>query len=172
MAAEDSLEVHSLHLGGNGFQRRLTMRLFLVFGGLLIIQLVIGCSGRTPPAPKTPTSALTGHWRQTHLGIGGQLKQCPASVTIPAGGAISCGANDRVEFRPDGTFVASVSGLDAKISGKWRVEGSTLLVTFIEPSEVAGTNTSAVVQFDPSFNRITINTTSGATPTAAIYVRE
>ena len=172
MAAEDSLEVHSLHLGGNGFQRRLTMCLFLVFGGLLIIQLVTGCSGRTPPAPKTPTSALTGHWRQTHLGIGGQLKQCPASVTIPAGGAISCGANDTVEFRPGGTFVASVSGLDAKISGKWRVEGSTLLVTFTEPSEVAGTNTSAVVQFDPSFNRMTINTTSGATATATIYVRE
>ena len=163
-----------MSLGGNGFQRRLTMRFVLIFGGLLIliIQLAIGCSATTPPAPKAPTSALTGHWRQTHLGIEGQLKQCPASVTIPAVGAISCGANDTVEFRPGGTFVASVSGLDAKISGKWRVEGSTLLITFIEPSEVAGTNTSAAVQFDPSFNRITINTTSGATPTAAIYVRE
>lgn len=156
----------------NGFEQSVTVRLVFGFGVSLIIQLVIGCSGTTPRAPKTPTSALTGHWRQTHLGIEGQLKQCPASITIPAGGAISCGANDSVEFRPDGTFIASVSGLDAKISGKWRVEGSTLLVTFTEPSEVAGTNTSAVVQFDPSFNRITINTTSGATPTAAIYVRE
>lgn len=156
----------------NGFEQSVTVRLVFGFGVLLIIQLVIACSGTTPPAPKTPTSTLIGDWRQTHLGIEGQLKQCPASVTIPAGGAISCGANDRVEFRPDGRFVASVSGLDAKISGKWRVEGSTLLVTFTEPSEVAGTNTSAVVQFDPSFNRITINTTSGATPTAAIYVRE
>jgi len=148
------------------------MRLVLVFGGLLIIQLVIGCSATTPPAPKTPTSALTGGWRQTHLGIEGQLKQCPASVTIPAGAAISCGANDRVEFRPNGTFVASVSGLDAKISGKWRVEESTLLVTFTAPPEVAGTNTAAAVQFYAIFNRLTFKSTSGATPTSAIYVRE
>ena len=156
----------------NRFEQSVTVRLGFGFGVLLIIQLVIGCSVTTPPAPEAPTSALTGRWRQTHLGIEGQLKQCPAAVTIPAGAAISCGANDRVEFRPDGTFVASVSGLDAKISGKWRVEGSTLLVTFTAPPEVAGTNTSAAVQFDPAFNRITINTTSGATPTAAVYVRE
>ena len=157
---------------GNGLGELLARWLCAGLGGLLIIPFVISCSGTTSPAPKTPSSALTGQWRQIHVGIGGQLKQCPASVTIPGGGAISCGANDTVEFKPDGTFLASVSGLDAKVSGKWRVEGSTLLVTFTAPPEVAGTNTSAVIQFDPGFNRITINTTTGAAPTAATYARQ
>jgi hypothetical protein len=131
------------------FERRFTIRLIFAFSGSLIIQFVAGCSAATPPVPTTPSLALSGQWRQTHLGIAGELKQCPASVTAPGGSAISCGAEDTVEFKPDGTFLASLSGLDAQISGKWRFEGSTLQITFIGPPEVAGKTTSVVVQLNP-----------------------
>jgi hypothetical protein len=154
------------------FERRFTIRLILAFSGSLIIQFVAGCSAATPPVPTTPSSALSGQWRQTHLGIAGELKQCPALVTAPGASAISCGAEDTVEFKPDGTFLASLSGLDAQISGKWRLEGSTLQITFIGPPEVAGKTTSSVVQLNQSSNRITINTTSGPTSTVTIYTRE
>jgi hypothetical protein len=155
----------------NGVEQSLTVRLVFGFGVLLIIQFVMGCSGTTSPMPNTSTSALIGQWRQTHIGIGGELKQCPTSLTT-AGGAISCGANDTVEFKEDGTFLASVSGLDVKVIGKWRLDGSTLLVTFTGPPEAAGTTSSAAVQFDQRSDRITINTTTGATPTVANYARE
>ena len=156
----------------NEFEQPLAVRLVFGFGVLLIIQLVMGCSGTTSPEPKPSTSALIGQWRQTHVAIAGELKQCPTSLTTPGGGAISCGANDAVEFTPDGSFSASVSGLDVKVLGKWRLDGSTLLVTFTEPREVAGATTSAVVQYDPGFDSLTINPTGGAMPTSAIYVRE
>jgi hypothetical protein len=154
------------------FERRFTIRLILAFSGSLIIQFVAGCSAATPPVPTTPSSALSGQWRQTHLGIAGELKQCPALVTAPGASAISCGAEDTVEFKPDGTFLASLSGLDAQISGKWRLEGSTLQITFIGPPEVAGKTTSAVVQLNQSSNSITISTTTGSTSTVTIYTRE
>lgn len=156
----------------NEFEQPLAVRLVFGFGVLLIIQLVMGCSATTSPEPNTSTSVLIGQWRQTHVGIAGELKQCPTSLTAPGGGAIACGANDTVEFKRDGTFLASVSGLDIKVIGNWRLDGSTLLVTFTGPPEVAGTTTSAVVQFDQGSGRLTIKPTSAATPTAAIYVRE
>jgi hypothetical protein len=152
------------------FERRFTIRLILAFSGSLIAQFVAGCA--TPPVPTTPSLALSGQWRQTHLGIAGELKQCPATVTAPGGSAISCGAEDTVEFKPDRTFLASLSGLDAEISGKWRLEGSTLQITFIGPPEVAGKSTFVVVQFNQSSNRITINTPSSSTSTVTIYTRE
>ena len=70
--------------------------------------------------------------------IADEMKACPGQMTARGGGAISLAPRKTVEVKPDGTFLASVPSLDAQVSGKWRLEGSTLQITFIGPPEVAG----------------------------------
>lgn len=155
----------------NRTMQPLTLRFFLGLGSLLLVHSVLGCTP-SMPSPTASSSVLVGQWRQTYLGAGRELKPCPAVITIPGGNPISCGANDTVEFKDDGTFLASLSGLAANVTGKWRLEGTTLRVTFTGPPEAAGTTSSATVQFAQGSDQITVNTATGATPTAAVYVRK
>jgi hypothetical protein len=76
-----------------------------------------------------------------------------------------------VEFKPDGTFAASFSDVDVQAIGKWRLDGSVLLVTFTAPPEVAGINHSTVIGFGQA-DGLRINANTGGTRSVQTYVRE
>jgi hypothetical protein len=76
-----------------------------------------------------------------------------------------------VEFKPDGTFAATFSDVDVQAIGKWRLDGSVLLVTFTAPPEVAGTIRSTLIDFGQAHG-MRINVTTGGTRSVQAYARE
>jgi hypothetical protein len=77
-----------------------------------------------------------------------------------------------VEFKLDGTFIAKFSGSDIQAVGSWRLNGSTLLITFATPPEVAGINRSSTVEVGQDAKTITIKSINGNMSIAETYVRE
>jgi hypothetical protein len=77
-----------------------------------------------------------------------------------------------VEFQSDGTFVAKFSGRDLQAVGTWRVQDSTLIVTFTAPEEAAGAKRSTEIEFMQDGQSMTIKTITGGTPTVETYVRD
>ncbi len=85
---------------------------------------------------------------------------------------MTCGADDTVEFKSDGTFIAKFSGGDIRADGTWRVQDSTLLVTFTAPPEAAGVNRSTTVEFTQDGRTMIIKAVTGGAPTVESYVRD
>jgi len=77
-----------------------------------------------------------------------------------------------VEFKPDGTFIAKFSGRDLEAVGTWRVQDSTLAVTFTAPQEAAGVSRSTQFEFTQDAQSMTIKAITGGTPTVETYVRD
>jgi hypothetical protein len=77
-----------------------------------------------------------------------------------------------VEFKPDGTFIAKFSGRDIQAIGSWRLNGSTLLISFAAPPEVAGINRSSTLEVGQDAKTITIRSNSDNMSIAETYVRD
>lgn len=146
------------------------LRTILALVGLTMALTGSGCAAFSRPA--TNTSPLVGQWRQTTLGSGTESKPCPAQISLADGGVVNCGQHDTVEFKPDGTFLAKFSAGDIQAVGSWRVDGSTLLVTFTAPQEAAGIRRSTAIEFMQDGQSMTIKTITGGTPTVETYVRD
>ena len=137
--------------------------------GLAIGLAAPGCAGLSRTA--AITSPLIGRWRQTGLGAGNESKPCPAQISVSNGRAVTCGYHDIVEFKADGTFAAKFSGGDIQAVGTWRIQDSTLLVTFTAPPEVAGIRRSTTIEFSGGGKIMSINAITANTPTVETYVR-
>jgi hypothetical protein len=153
-------------------------RILLGIAALLLFgPTASGCSGAKQEAPNgwtsldTAKSTLIGRWRQTSIIVAGQAKDCPASLTVGKGRTHACGPHDSVEFRPDGTFVASFSRPN-EVTGKWQLKGATMVVTFTAPAELAGISQTTRVAFKEGAGAVRIDSTSNGTPVSEIYVRE
>lgn len=144
-------------------------RIFVTIG-LTIGLTGAGCAGSLRPA--SSSLPLIGRWRQTTLGSGDDSKPCPAEISVADGGLVTCGKHDTVEFKPDGTFIAKFSGRDLEAVGTWRVQDSTLAVTFTAPQEAAGVSRSTQFEFTQDAQSMTIKAITGGTPTVETYVRD
>ena len=147
-------------------------RHLLPVSALLIFQLTFGCSVAKRSVPAASDSPLIGGWHQVSIGVGDELRRCPASMALANGGVISCGNKDTVEFDSDGTFTAKFPDANISAAGTWRADGNVLSVTFTAPREVAGNNRSSTIQVDKMGNSVTTNSIIEGTPTTEIYVRE
>ena len=146
------------------------LRRIFVTIGLTIGLTGPGCVGSLRPA--SSALRLIGRWRQTTLGSGNESKQCPAAISVSDGGVVTCGQHDTVEFKPDGTFVAKFSGRDLEAVGTWRVQDSTMVVTFTGPQEAVGVSRSTELEFTQNGQSMTIKAITGGTPTVETYVRD
>ncbi len=138
--------------------------------GLTMALAASGCAASSRPA--IINSPVIGRWHQTTLGFGNESKPCPAEISVSDGGVVTCGQHDSVEFNPDGTFVAKFSGRDLEAVGTWRVQDSTLIVTFTAPQEAAGVSRSTEFDFTPDGQSMTIKAITGGTATVETYVRD
>ena len=77
-----------------------------------------------------------------------------------------------MEFKTDGTFIAKFSGRDLQAVGSWRQNGSTLLISFAAPAEVAGIKRSSTVEVSQDAKTITIKSNSDNMSIAETYVRD
>jgi len=143
-----------------------------VMTALLVVHFALGCMSATRSSSNSLSSAVIGHWRQTTLRVADESKPCPAYFIVDHGGGISCASDDTVEFKPDGTFIAKFSGREIQAIGSWRLQGSTLLVSFAAPPEIAGINRSTTVEVGPGPETITIKSSTDDTPIAETYVRD
>jgi len=147
-------------------------RIFFASAGLLFVHLALGCMSANPSLPNPTTSAIIGEWRQVTLRLGDESKTCPTYFIAADGDQISCSSHDTVEFKLDGTFIAKFSGSDIQAVGSWRLNGSTLLITFATPPEVAGINRSSMLEVGQDAKTITIKSINGNMSIAETYVRE
>ena len=139
---------------------------------LLVVHFALGCMSATRSSSNSLSSAVIGHWRQTTLRVADESKPCPAYFIVDHGGGISCASDDTVEFKPDGTFIAKFSGRDIQAIGSWRLNGSTLLISFAAPPEVAGINRSSTLEVGQDAKTITIRSNSDNMSIAETYVRD
>jgi len=147
-------------------------RIFFATAGLLVVHLALGCMSATRSSPNSTTSSLIGEWRQITLRVADESKACPTYFIVADGDQISCSAHDTVEFKPDGTFIAKFSGRDIQAIGSWRLTGSTLLISFAAPPEVAGINRSSTLEVGQDAKTITIRSNSDNMSIAETYVRD
>jgi hypothetical protein len=147
-------------------------RIFFATAGLLVVHLALGCMSATRSSPNSTTSSLIGEWRQITLRVADESKACPTYFIVADGDQISCSAHDTVEFKPDGTFIAKFSGRDIQAIGSWRLNGSTLLISFAAPPEVAGINRSSTLEVGQDAKTITIRSNSDNMSIAETYVRD
>jgi len=147
-------------------------RIFSATAGLLVAHLALGCMSATRSSPNSTTSSLIGEWRQITLRVADESKACPTYFIVADGDQISCSAHDTVEFKPDGTFIAKFSGRDIQAIGSWRLNGSTLLISFAAPPEVAGINRSSTLEVGQDAKTITIRSNSDNMSIAETYVRD
>ena len=147
-------------------------RIFFATAGLLVVHLALGCMSATRSSPNSTTSSLIGEWRQITLRVADESKACPTYFIVADGDQISCSAHDTVEFKPDGTFIAKFSGRDIQAIGSWRLNGSTLLIGFAAPPEVAGINRSSTLEVGQDAKTITIRSNSDNMSIAETYVRD
>ena len=147
-------------------------RIFFAIAGLLVAHLALGCMSATRSSPNSTTSSLIGEWRQITLRVADESKACPTYFIVADGDQISCSAHDTVEFKPDGTFIAKFSGRDIQAIGSWRLNGSTLLISFAAPPEVAGINRSSTLEVGQDAKTITIRSNSDNMSIAETYVRD
>jgi len=143
-----------------------------VMTALLVVHFALGCMSATRSSSNSLSSVVIGHWRQTTLRVADESKPCPAYFIVNQGGEISCASDDTVEFKRDGTFIAKFSGREIQAIGSWRLQGSTLLVSFAAPPEIAGINRSTRVEVGPGLETITIQSSTDDTPIAETYVRD
>jgi len=135
-----------------------------------LVMVLTGCAASSRPA--TSTLPLIGRWHQTTLGAGNESKPCPAQIVVLDGGVVTCGEQDTVEFKTDGTFLAKFSDRDLEAVGTWRVQDSTLVVTFTAPQEAAGISRSTEFEFTQDRQSMTIKVITGGTQSVETYVRE
>ena len=147
-------------------------RIFFATAGLLVAHLALGCMSATRSSPNSTTSSLIGVWRQITLRVADESKACPTYFIVADGDQISCSGHDTVEFKPDGTFIAKFSGRDLQAVGSWRQNGSTLLISFAAPAEVAGINRSSTVEVSQDAKTMTIKSNSNNMSIAETYVRD
>lgn len=134
---------------------------------LLAVPFLSACSfGGSGNRGTSVSPLLVGRWRQISIATADASANCPASVTVGDGYSISCGGNDMLEFNSNGTFTATFSGSNVQGVGRWRLEGTKLLIFFTAPPNVAGINRSTTVKFRNGGNNVTINASSGGMSTA------
>lgn len=112
---------------------------------LLALGLSAGCGGGGGGSAKSSVAAqLVGSWRLTRIvGSQGPLSltlSCPGSAELPGVGSATCGDQERIDFRADGTFTASgalsvsapglpIPTLPTNTSGTWSLVNETLTLT-------------------------------------------
>lgn len=117
----------------------MTLTLTAPLLGVLLAASLLGCGGggggSSPPPPANPVrAALVGKtWRVASIaGADFSVPTCPGTATSVSGiFTFSCGADDRVTFRPDGTqtsVLGNPDGTRSTYTGTWGVSGSTLTV--------------------------------------------
>ncbi|HUF40670.1 MAG TPA: lipocalin family protein [Verrucomicrobiae bacterium] len=144
------------------------------FIGLLLIVFTSGCGSQVtdgPPAA-TPASPLVGKWRQSGIATAKQAANCPSTLPLLGSNTTSCGANDVIEFRADGTFTATFSGSDVTGAGTWRLMDNKLVLTFTAPPAVAGTTRATIVEFSNEATTINIHAKMGDIATIETYTRQ
>jgi hypothetical protein len=130
-----------------------------------------GCATKASiPAPSA--SPLVGRWRQVAIATANQSAHCPSTLPLPGGATTSCSSNDVIEFRPDGTFVATFGGSPVKGSGTWRLSGNNLDLAFTAPPGVAGTSRSTSIELTDGGKTLIIKAQLGEIPTTETYARQ
>ena len=90
--------------------------------------LLAGCGGGDGGGINSP---VVGRWRATSIASGGQSINCPGALSVNGEEVASCGPNDIIEFRDDGTLFGSgeFEGLRAEFTGTWTQNGDTITGT-------------------------------------------
>jgi len=108
------------------------VRFVAVFCGLAVAgtgaTLLAGCGGSGGGGTNNP---VVGRWRATSIASGGQSINCPGALSVNGAEVASCGPNDTIEFRDNGTLSGSgeFGGLRAEFSGAWTQNGDTITGT-------------------------------------------
>lgn len=142
---------------------------------LFAAALVVGCGGGSGGSDRNAAlSPLVGSWRLTRVvGSQGALSvtlNCPGDLNLPTVGSATCGDQELLTFRADGTFTASgtlsVSGvsvpiptLPTNVSGTWSLASDVLTLT---PAGAA-VGVSATIRISGTTATVTQTQTTGTT---------
>jgi hypothetical protein len=137
-------------------------RFFGVFA-LAVAALTIapGCGGG---GGNDPTS-LVGSWRAETISAAGRTVACPGSISFTDNNGVftdvSCGSDDTVQFKSDGTLLGSGSreGTRGRVRGTWSRNGDTLTTTITELA--ADLNGNGAFEADEVFPQNPPQTTTG-----------
>ena len=145
------------------YTRRTRFAAATATAGLALV--LAGCGGGSSNDGGNDPTSLVGSWRAETISVAGRTVTCPGSIPFTDDNGdfvdVSCGSDDTIEFKSDGTLLGSGSreGTRGRVRGTWSRSGDALTTTITELA--LDLNGNGAFEADEIFPQNPPQTTSG-----------